>query len=117
MRADYATSDLISKVNAEWINEVLANREFDRADHGDDVPRDDVPGDDVPGDDVPGDNILRDDVPVDEVLGQSDGAGDLRLRHELARKRTILLQRGSGRMDHHVPDIMPLARSSRQRSV
>ena len=108
MRADYATSDLISRVNAEWINEVLANREFDRAD----------PGDDVAGDDVPHDNILRDDVPADEVHGPNAGADDLRLRRELARKRTILLQRGSGRMDHHEPDITvePTARSP-QRSV
>jgi hypothetical protein len=102
MRADYATSDLISKVNADWINEVLANREFDRAD---------------PGDNVPADNVPRDDVPADHVHGNSDRAGDLRLRRELARKRTILLQRGSGRMDYNEPDIMPLARSSRQRSV
>ncbi|HEY4407175.1 MAG TPA: hypothetical protein VGN55_21215 [Xanthobacteraceae bacterium] len=34
MRADYATSDLISRVNADWINAVLVNREFDRADAG-----------------------------------------------------------------------------------
>jgi hypothetical protein len=31
MRADYATSDLISKVNSDWINAVLANPELDRA--------------------------------------------------------------------------------------
>jgi hypothetical protein len=36
MRADYATSDLISKVNSDWINAVLINREFDRTDAGDD---------------------------------------------------------------------------------
>jgi hypothetical protein len=98
MRADYATSDLISKVNAEWINEVLVNREHDRAD-----PVNDVPGSDF----------------ADDVHGTNNGASDLRLRREFARKRTILLQRGSGRMDHHEPDItaMPLARSSRQRSV
>jgi hypothetical protein len=35
MRADYATSDLISKVNSDWINAVLVNRAFDRADAGD----------------------------------------------------------------------------------
>jgi hypothetical protein len=108
MRADYATSDLISKVNAEWINEVLANREHDRADPGDDVPRDQILRDDVP----------VDDVLVDEVHGNSDGAGDLQLRREFARKRTILLQRGSGRMEYNEPDIaLPLERSSRQRSV
>jgi hypothetical protein len=114
MRADYATSDLISRVNAEWLNEVLANREFDRT-----GPGDDVPGNDVPGNDVPRANTPRNDVPVDEVHRNSDRAGDLRLRREFARKRTILLQRGSGRMDDHDPDItaMPLARSSRQRSV
>jgi len=84
MRADYATSDLISKVNAEWINEVLVNREHDRAD-----PVNDVPGSDF----------------ADDVHGTNNGASDLRLRREFARKRTILLQRGSGRMDHHEPDI------------
>ena len=31
MRADYATSDLINKVNSDWINEVLINPELDRA--------------------------------------------------------------------------------------
>jgi hypothetical protein len=36
MRADYATSDLINKVNSDWINEVLANPEFGRADPADD---------------------------------------------------------------------------------
>lgn len=36
MRADYATSDLISKVNVDWINTVLVKRELDRAD-GDDA--------------------------------------------------------------------------------
>jgi hypothetical protein len=37
MRADYATSDLISKVNSDWMNAVLVNPEFDRADpHNDD---------------------------------------------------------------------------------
>jgi hypothetical protein len=35
MRADYATSDLISKVNSDWINAVLVNRELDRASHED----------------------------------------------------------------------------------
>lgn len=35
MRADYATSDLISKVNSDWIDAVLVNRAFDRADVGD----------------------------------------------------------------------------------
>jgi hypothetical protein len=41
MRADYATSDLISKVNSDWINAVLVNRELDRA-HGDDAAADDL---------------------------------------------------------------------------
>jgi hypothetical protein len=36
MRADYATSDLISKVNADWINAVLINRELDHGDASDD---------------------------------------------------------------------------------
>jgi hypothetical protein len=35
MRADYATSDLISKVNSDWINAVLVNRELDRSDADD----------------------------------------------------------------------------------
>jgi hypothetical protein len=104
MRADYATSDLISKVNSEWINEVLANREFGRADPGDDVPRDDVPADEVHG---------------DADHGNNGGSSDLRLRREFARKRAILLQRGSTNVDHREPDItaMPTPRSSRQRSV
>ena len=88
MRADYATSDLISKVNAEWINEVLANREFDRAD----------PDDDVAGNDV------ADDAPVDAVH-DSPTADDLRLRREYARKRAMLLQRGSSDSGRHEPDI------------
>jgi hypothetical protein len=36
MRADYATSDLINKVNSDWINEVLISPELDRAGPGDD---------------------------------------------------------------------------------
>jgi hypothetical protein len=36
MRADYATSDLINKVNSDWIDAVLANPELDRADPGGD---------------------------------------------------------------------------------
>jgi hypothetical protein len=43
MRADYATSDLINKVNSDWINEVLANPELDRADPGDDDVAGDLP--------------------------------------------------------------------------
>jgi hypothetical protein len=35
MRADYATSDLISKVNSDWINAVLVNHELDRSDTDD----------------------------------------------------------------------------------
>jgi hypothetical protein len=35
MRADYATSDLINKVNSDWINEVLINPELDRGDDDD----------------------------------------------------------------------------------
>jgi hypothetical protein len=35
MKADYATSDLISKVNSDWINEVLVNPELDRIGPGD----------------------------------------------------------------------------------
>jgi hypothetical protein len=37
MRADYATSDLINKVNSDWISEVLINPELDRPDPGHDV--------------------------------------------------------------------------------
>jgi hypothetical protein len=44
MRADYATSDLISKVNADWINAVLINRELDHDDAGDDA----APGEPAP---------------------------------------------------------------------
>ncbi|HWF93456.1 MAG TPA: hypothetical protein VG291_00690 [Xanthobacteraceae bacterium] len=36
MKADYATSDLISKVNSDWINAVLVNHDLDCADPGDD---------------------------------------------------------------------------------
>jgi hypothetical protein len=36
MRADYATSDLINKVNSDWINEVLVSPELDRASPDDD---------------------------------------------------------------------------------
>jgi hypothetical protein len=35
MKADYATSDLISKVNSDWINAVLVNHDLDRVDPGD----------------------------------------------------------------------------------
>jgi hypothetical protein len=35
MKADYATSDLISKVNSDWINKVLVNPELGRTDAGD----------------------------------------------------------------------------------
>jgi hypothetical protein len=44
MRADYATSDLISKVNADWINAVLINRELDHGDADDEA----APGEPVP---------------------------------------------------------------------
>jgi hypothetical protein len=47
MRADYATSDLINKVNSDWINEVLANPELGRADAEDDIPADDVVASDL----------------------------------------------------------------------
>jgi hypothetical protein len=109
MRADYATSDLISKVNSDWINEVLANPEFGRAGHRRDIPGEHVPGDQVLGDQVPGDQVPADDGVV----------SDLRLRREFARKRTILLQRGSTSVGRHEPDIAiePMARSSRPRSV
>ena len=40
MRADYATSDLISKVNSDWINTVLVNPQLDRASHDDGVAGD-----------------------------------------------------------------------------
>jgi hypothetical protein len=42
MKADYATSDLISKVNSDWINAVLLNRDLDRADDRDDVVAGDI---------------------------------------------------------------------------
>ena len=87
MRADYATSDLISKVNSDWINEVLAHREFRRADPAEDVARSDV----------------ADDAPADAV--DASTADDLRLRREFARKRAILLQRGATGSGRHEPDI------------
>jgi hypothetical protein len=92
MKADYATSDLITKVNTTWINEVLANPELSRAE---------------PGDDVAAGVAHRDDAVVDS---------DLRLRGEFARKRTIMLQRDSTRRDCQEPDIT-IARPSRRRSV
>jgi hypothetical protein len=116
MRADYATSDLISKVNSDWINEVLANRECGRPNAGGDVPRDDITDD--MADDV------ADDVRADEVHGHGVGgnnvhASDLRLRREFARKRTILLQRGSSGIDPRESRIAanPMDRLSRHRSV
>ncbi len=42
MKADYATSDLISKVNSDWINAVLLNPDLDRADDRDDVVGGDI---------------------------------------------------------------------------
>ncbi len=42
MKADYATSDLISKVNSDWINAVLVNHERDGADDRDDVVTGDI---------------------------------------------------------------------------
>ena len=42
MKADYATSDLISKVNSDWINAVLLNPDPDRADDRDDVAAGDL---------------------------------------------------------------------------
>ncbi len=42
MKADYATSDLISKVNSDWINTVLLNPDLDRADDRDDVRAGDI---------------------------------------------------------------------------
>ena len=42
MKADYATSDLISKVNSDWINAVLVNHDPDRADDRDDVAAGDI---------------------------------------------------------------------------
>jgi hypothetical protein len=101
MRADYATSDLISKVNSDWINEVLANREFGRADPGGDVPRDDV----------------ADDVRPDQVGVNNSGTSDLRLRREFARKRTMMRRRGSTRIGRHEPDIAVEPMARRRRSV
>jgi hypothetical protein len=88
---------LINKVNSDWINEVLANRELDRVEPGDDIRRDDVAA-------VRGDNV---------------NAGDGRLRREFARKRTIMLQRGTARSEHWEAGNTdaPTARLSRRRSV
>jgi hypothetical protein len=99
MKADYATSDLISKVNSDWINEVLAHREFRHAD----------PAEDVAGNDV------ADDAPVGAV--DASTADDLRLRREFARKRAILLQRGATGSGPHEPDIAIDPFPRRRRSV
>jgi hypothetical protein len=42
MKADYATSDLISKVNSDWINTVLLNPDLDRPDDRDEVVAGDI---------------------------------------------------------------------------
>jgi hypothetical protein len=42
MKADYATSDLISKVNSDWINAVLVNHNPDRAGDRDDAAAGDI---------------------------------------------------------------------------
>jgi hypothetical protein len=109
MRADYATSDLISKVNSDWLKQVLANPEFGRA-----GPRDDIAEDHIPGDHAPPDHVDGDHGPEDVGV-----VSDLRLRREFARKRRILLQRGSTGADRRGPDITvePMARPSRRRSV
>jgi len=93
MRADYATSDLINKVNSDWIKEVLANPEFGRSDRGSDAPGTYVPAD--------------------------DDVSDRRLRHEFARKRAVLLRRGPTGIDRREPGLAlaPIARPSRYRSV
>jgi hypothetical protein len=94
MRADYATSDLINKVNSDWIKEVFANPESGRSDRGSDASGTYVPAD---GDDV----------------------SDRRLRHEFARKRAALLRRGPTGIDRREPGIAlaPIARPPRYRSV
>jgi hypothetical protein len=103
MRADYATSDLISKVNSEWINEVLANHEFDHADPRGDVPRHEV----------------ADDIRPETVDVNNSSASDLSLRREFARKRTMMRRRGSTGIGRHEPDtaVESVARRSRRRSV
>ena len=42
MKADYATSDLISKVNSDWITAVLLNPDLDRPDDRDEVVAGDI---------------------------------------------------------------------------
>ena len=101
MRADYATSDLISKVNADWINEVLAHREFRRTD---------------PAEDVTGNNVA-DDAAVGAVDESTTAADDLRLRQEFARKRAMLLRRGATGSERHEPDIAIDPFPRRPRSV
>jgi hypothetical protein len=102
MKADYATSDLISNVNSDWINEVLANREFGPADPADDVPSD-----------------AATNVHPDQVEVSNSGASDLRLRREFDRKRTMMRRRGSTGIGRHEPDITiePMAWRFRPRSV
>ena len=113
MRADYATSDLISKVNSDWINDVLAHREFGRGDPEEDVARNADPDEDVVTNDV------TDDAPVDAVHESTTAADDLRLRREFARKRAMLLQRGPTDIGRHEPDIAidPFPHRYRRRSV
>jgi hypothetical protein len=103
MRADYATSDLISKVNADWINEVLAHREFRPTDPEEGVAQSDV----------------ADDAPAGPVDESATAADDRRLRQEFARKRAMLLQRGATGSGRHQPDIAidPTSRRYRRRSV
>lgn len=92
MRADYATSDLINRVNSDWIEEVLA-KEHGRSGHGSDAPGTYIPAD--------------------------DDTSDRRLRREFARKRGVLLRRGPTGIDRREPGIAlePIARPSRYRSV
>jgi hypothetical protein len=107
MRADYATSDLISKVNSEWINKVLVD--IDRTGPQDD----DVPDDRVGGDPVSGNHFSQNELTRNELIGS-----DHRLRREFARKRATLLERGATSNGRHEPDIaIDPTRRYRRRSV
>lgn len=87
MRADYATSDLISKVNSDWINEVLINPELDRAGPGHDVVVSELPRQSSRKQATP---VRRDPVPP---AANSTKAGEPGLTVEpiarLSRRRSV----------------------------
>jgi hypothetical protein len=99
MRSDYPNSDLINKVNSEWINKVLVHPEL-----GGDDPAGDDPADDDPADDDGGD---EDDLTLLRDFAVRPG----RVRHEPAPVEA--------RFAYPEPSIAVkrMARGSRRRSV